>query len=694
MTQTDAYDKIPDKAEEDDEETVDNEFLRIVRKRFDMAYDRNKHNRDNYIDDTKFATTDDQWPEDVTQLRNAGANSPRPKLTINKLNGTLKQINGDFRKNEIAIKVRPADNDADVKVAEIYDGLVRNIEAQSQADTAYTTAFECMSRGGFGAFRVITEYSNDDGFEQDIRIRRITNPLTIYFDPQSQELDRSDARFCFVTEMIDKEDFKELYPEVNLEEFEAKDEFTNWYSDTEVRIAEYWYKKAVIKKIALLSNDMTVDLDDKETSKALEMMAKDPLNPVTIIKEREVESLEIHFSKVCGNAVLERAKWVGKYIPIIPMYGEEVNNQGKTYYYGAIHHAKDAQRMYNYWKTTATEAIALTPKAPYLVTPEQIEGHEQQWAKANINNYPYLQFNNVQGMPPPQRATPPMVPQAELTMALGAADDIKACTGIYDASLGAQGNEKSGKAIRARQNQSDGSTFQMVDNAARAITYCGRILVDLIPRIYDTERVIRVIGADKSTEMVTINEETIDHQTGKKVILNDLSQGKYDVVVTTGLSYATQRLEAADGMMQFMQSNPQTAQFIMDLVAKNMDWPGAQEIADRLEKLLPPQLLSDSDDPKVQQQQQQAQAQQEQAQQAQQQQFQLEAQKEESKQQLEFAKLEVEKQKIQAENARTQLEHRKIEADTVKVNLEHHQALMSGAMNASPYIPQPTNQGY
>lgn len=653
-------------------------LLEEAKKRFDMAYEADRDNRQRYDEDTRFATTNDQWPEEVKLARG----QLRPALTFNKLPAICKQIIGDFRQANIGIKVRPADDKADPKIAEIYDGLIRNIQDQSKSKIAYNIAFECQVRGGFGAFRINTEYSDDDAFDQDLRIRPIPNPLSVYFDPEAIMPTREDARYCFVSAMMSRQDFEEIYPGIMADDFEDKGELGNdhWFAKDSVRIAEYWVKKPYTKRIAMLSDDTVVDISGKNDEQLLQLLATDPNNPITVVKEREVDCEQVHFYRLCGNKVLDEAVWPGKYIPIVPVYGEEVVIEGKRYIYSAIHYAKDAQRMYNYWKTTATEAVALAPKAPYLVTPEMIQEFEGQWQSANTNNHPFLYYNATPaGIP--QRAAPAVPPSAEIGMALGAADDIKACTGIYDASLGAQGNETSGKAIMARQRQGDAATYLFTDNMAIAIEYAGKILVDLIPRIYDTERVVRILGADDASEMVAINKVVVDPTTGQEHILNDLSQGKYDVTVSTGLSYATLREEAVDNMIQFAQANKQVAPLIMDLIAKNSDWPGAEEIAERLKKMLPPGVIqADNDDPQAQQQAQMQQQQAAQQQQAQQMQAQMQMQQQQQSHELQMAK-------VQAENNKTMVENRKLDIETAKLHLQA-QALQSGAMRPAPYLPQ------
>lgn len=673
--------------------TPDDEILEEALKRFDMAYEESRDNRQRFVEDTEFCTTGDQWPQDVKKAR-----GNRPALTFNKLQAIVCQMSGSYRQNQNAIKVSAAGEGAHDDIAEVYAGLIRNIEYQSKATVAYTTAFECAVRGGFGAWRVTTEYASDDAFEQDIRIERIRNPLTVYFDPRAQKQDRSDARWCFVTEIMDKDEFEELYPDVCPDDFSSHEDdiYTQWYEKDGVRVAEYWVKKPAKKKIVQLSDGSVYDMSDDEHKKAVDALTKavpqtpqqppeegeapEPApQPLTIVKEREVEVQEVLYYKLCGHAVLETSKWLGKYIPIVPIIGYEVDREGKNEIYSAIHYAKDAQRTYNYMKTTAVEMVALAPKTPYLVTPEMIQNFEGQWQKANNTNQPYLLYNPTpQGAP--QRIPSANMPVAEVNMAMGAADDIKATTGLYDASLGAQGNETSGKAILARQNQGDQATFTFTDNMCHAIAYTGQILIDLIPQIYDTERVVRVMGLDDESELTVINKAVIDPQTGQEVILNDLTQGKYDVIVTTGPSYASQRIAAVDSIMQFMQANPQIGPLISDLVAKNMDWPGSAEIAERLKKALPPGLSGDDEQqgqqaPNPQQQMQQQQAIAMQQQQA------LEAQKAQNQNQIDAAKVQVEAQKVQADMAKIELEHKKLDLEAAKM----HIALQSGGMNPNPY---------
>jgi hypothetical protein len=266
--------------------------------------------------------------------------------------------------------------------------------------------------------------------------------------------------------------------------------------------------------------------------------------------------------------------------------------------------------MYNYWVSQEAEMLALAPKAPFIGYGGQFEGYEQNWKTANTTNWPYLEINPdvTDGagsvLPLPQRAQPPMASSGLLQAKAGASDDIKSTTGQYDSSLGATSNERSGRAILAREKQGDTGTYHYVDNLSRAIRHVTRQLVDMIPKIYDTERIARIVGLDGEVDMVRINpmqpeavKKIIDEQGMVIEKVYNPSVGTYDVVVTTGPSYMTKRQEALDAMSQLLQGNPQLWSVAGDLFVKNMDWPGAQEMAKRFAKTIDPKLMQDDDKP-------------------------------------------------------------------------------------------------
>lgn len=553
----------------------DDKFMNEMRTRFELSIEADSENRVRSLDDVRFVSVQgEQWDEYQKRKRKT-----RPCYEFNRLRQHIRQVTGDQRQNRPQIKLRAVEQ-GDKETADIMQGLIRNIESISNADKAYDTAFEWAVTGGYGLWRLKTEYNNNDSFEQDIKIQEVTNPFSVYFDPSAQEFDRRDAQYAFVITKIGKDEFKQKYPNDELIDYTgANYDIQHWIDDASVTLCEYWYKQYEDKNLLLLSNGNTVYEDEIPDRMVLEA------NGITVLKERKVEVPKVKMALLTGEGVIEEADWAGRYIPIVPVYGDIVDIDGEFHYSGMVRFGKDAQRVYNYHRTTMIETIANAPKVPYLVTPEQIKGFEGLWKSANAENMPFLPYNpdpRAGGMP--QRSGGVEIPQALITASQYDAEDIKAVTGQFDASMGAGGNETSGRAILARQREGDTATYSYVDNLSRAIRYTGEILVDLIPKIYDTERVVRILGIDGGEKWVEINKIQLDQMTGQQIITNDITGGKYDVSVNVGASYNTQRQEASEALLEMM-GNPMLAPVVADLLAKNLDIPNSDELEKRLRKI-------------------------------------------------------------------------------------------------------------
>ena len=601
------------------------DMLATMRTRLTMAIAAYSDSREDELDDLRFraASPDNQWqwPADVLATRGSIQGqtiNARPCLTINKLPQHVLQVTNDQRQNRPSGKVIPADDKADIEVAEIYNGLVRHIEYISDADVAYDTACDNQVTFGEGYFRILTEYCDDSSFEQDLRIGRIRDSFSVYMDPTIQDPCGSDAEWCFINQEITKDVYEREFPDAaplsSLAYGVGDGQLNAWINQDTLRIAEYVYIKHEAKKLNQYHGGIIAMAGSPEAKQA-ELMGLKP------IKTRDVDVRTVKWCKTNGFEVLEERDWAGKYIPVIRVIGNEFEIDGRMYVSGLVRNAKDAQRMYNYWVSQEAEMLALAPKAPFIGYGGQFEGYEAQWKTANINNWPYLEVNpdvtDGQGgpLPLPARSQPPMASSGLLQAKAGAADDIKSSTGQYDSSLGATSNERSGRAILAREKQADTGTYHYVDNLARAIRYATRQLVDLIPKIYDTQRIARIIGIDGETDQAMIDPtqpmpvKKIQDEAGiviKKIYNPNV--GKYDVAVSTGPSYMTKRQESLDAMSQLLQGNPQLWAVAGDLFIKHMDWPGAQEMAKRFAKTIDPKLLSDEDDPALQAANQQMQA--------------------------------------------------------------------------------------
>lgn len=574
--------------------------------RLDAAWTHDQENRDDAYKDLKMAAGD-QWPSGVKSSREAAG---RPCLTLNRMTQFIHQVANDIRTNPPGIRVTPVDDKNDPELAKIYSGLIRDIEYRSDASSIYAAAGSHAVICGIGHFRVTTQYAHDETFDQEIVLQRIPHPLSVYWDPDAILPDRSDAQWCIVTELIHKKTFEDRYPKITVTEFGVPSSTSTpesglyWHSADMIRIAEYWRKVPAKKRIAQIDSGEVIDITG---------FSKVQLGQLAIVKERDVDGYAVESVLLTDKDLLgDTQKWAGRFIPIIPVMGGEIPLETKTVRYGLVRYARDAQQLYNYARSAAAESIGLAPKAPYVATAKQIGKYKAQWDNHNTTQRPYLLYEPDERVPggKPVRENPPDIPAAFVQEAQIAVEDMKATTGIYDASLGARSNETSGRAIIARERQGDTSTAHFSANLNASIRHCGRILLDLIPKIYDTPRVVRILGDDGESENFVPINRPIYSNDGVPVLLNDLNQGRYDVRLRTGPNYATKRLEAADSMLQFVQAVPAAAQIIGDLIAKNMDWPGADEIAARLKRAIPATVLGpdniDADDPEAQKQAQQA----------------------------------------------------------------------------------------
>lgn len=555
------------------------ELLKTVRERWQVMRESDDDNRREAMLDHRFINVPgEQWDEVAKRER-----GERPCYEFNKLRITAKRIINDMRANTPQGKVRGVEG-ADKDVAEIYEGLIRNIWNNSDGDTVVDYASEYQVSAGMGAWRISTDYISDDVFEQDIKLEAIPNPFCLYSDPASKSMLKEDARDWILTERISKEAFERRWPKAEPVSFDDNefDDDDDWYGEDEVRIAEYWYKEPVKKLLIQLQDGKVVDGESDEAQL---------LNPEVIKNQREVMCDKIMMCIVSGDSILEGpVEWAGKYFPFIQIYGEYIVVDGKLQWHGIGRFAKDAQRSYNVSRTAITETIAMAPQAKWWATPEQAEGHFETWAVAHKENMPFMLFNADPSQPgAPQRMGGADVPVALIQESQIASEEIKAVTGIYDASLGNKSNENSGRAIYARQQQGEIATFNYSDNRAKGIKRTWDILIDLIPKVYDTERELRILGSDGADDYKRVNQFVID-QFGNPVKINDLSMGRYDATVTVGPSFSTRRQEAAEIYQQLMGGNPEIFGVAGDLIFKSMDLPYAEDIAERLQAMLPPPI--------------------------------------------------------------------------------------------------------
>lgn len=581
---------LPDYTETDnDKPETDEDFLADVREKFEQAATREAHNREEALDDLRFVRLREQWPERIKKDREA---DNLPCLTLDKLSSFIRQVVNDARQNKPGITVHPVDSKADVETAKIIEGLIRNIEVTSDADVAYDTALEAAVGSGFGYFRINTAFTSDDTFDQDIVIERISNAFTVYADPYSEAADSSDWNCAFVATQMSKDAFGLKYKGKKAIDWDGlgyRGLPSPWIDGDQVMVCEYWHREEVEKQLIALSNGEIVAADVFE--ERAEEFALAGIEPVG--EPRAVKSHKVTQYTLSGAEVLETVEWAGKYIPIVPVYGDEVNIEGERHFQSLIRGAKDAQREHNYWRSKAAEAVALAPRAPYIGPVGAFKTAIKKWARINDSSLPFVEYD---GPIAPARQSYSGPDLASMQQAMAATDDMKAIIGLYDASIGNRSNETSGVAINARAREGDTGTFHFIDNLTRAIRHAGRIIIDLIPRVYSTERVIRILGEDMKPRQAQIapgaQRQQAPMQPGQGQAqaiarIYDVTAGKYDLTVKAGPSIATGRMEAQANLVEIIRSGGEiAAKALGPMAVRQMDFPGSEEAADKLEAAL------------------------------------------------------------------------------------------------------------
>jgi len=566
---------------------TDSDDLKTAKEQFAASADMWATVRSDALDDLRFARLGDQWSHEDRENRRKDA---RPCVTVNRLPAFIRQVVNDARQNKPQIKVRPFAGGADPRTAEIFSGIIRNIESVSSSGIAYDTGIDMSVSCGFGFWRIDLEYVNDFSFDLEPRINRIANPLTVYFDPLTQAADSSDWRYCFVADMMPKKEFEAQYPDAQSVDFSDDDHNYPWVDEPtdSIRVAEWWRRTPSKQEILLLSNGEVVYAEEYQKPAVKGMF---DAAGITVVNTREIEGFKVTQQLVTGAEVLgERTDWIGKYIPIIPCYGEDVNVEGRRHFRSMIRDAKEPQRLVNYWRSAATELVALAPKAPWVGKKGAFETDWEKWATANTRSHAFIEFD---GPDRPQREPFDGIPSGTLQEAINASDDMKAVLGLFDASIGKQSNETSGRAIIARQREGDNGTFNFIDNLSRAVEHTGRVLVDIIPKVYKEPKILRIMGEDGKSQQVRIaplngQPPPVD-QNGVPQIY-DLNAGIYDVVVQAGPSFTTRRDEAANQITAVMQAYPPSAVILAPELMRNLDMPNADKMARAFEAMMPPQI--------------------------------------------------------------------------------------------------------
>lgn len=587
----------------------DKDILAEARRRLKQAQDREAYCRPLMDADIKFGNGDSdnhyQWPDDPYNERDGAG---LPCLTINKTRQHCLHIVNDMRQNKPGVQVRPVGGGASFDAAQVFEGIVRHIEYVSNAQQAYDTAAYSQVFGGLGWWRIVTDWADDESRDQEIFIKRVPNWKSIYLDPNIQEYDGSDADWGFVIEELSRDE-AEAQGLVDKDETvgPALAEYDNdgWNDKDHVRIAEYFRRGRKTDELIEIPDDIAAAIGVISGT----LIKKSDLPPELYKAlpktawRRPIAKYPVEWIKIVGDKVKERREWPGKYIPLIRCVGEETVINGILDRKGHVRALKDPQRMYNYNSSASVQYGALQSKTPYVAAIEAIEEYQGMWKDANIKNYSVLVHKayaaDGQPLPTPQRQQPPASAPVFLEGMKVAEQELMLASGQYQAIMGSPSNETSGKAINARQRQGDNATYHYIDHQASAIRYCGKQLIDLIPKIYDTPRVVQIIAQDGTRQSVQIDpnapqahqptQDPGDPGDAKIAAIFNPSVGKYDVMADVGPSYATARQEAFNAYSQIIASNHDLVHVVGDLMFMNADFPGADKIAERLRRMVPPE---------------------------------------------------------------------------------------------------------
>ena len=533
--------------------------------------------------DDLFFQSDDPYAQWDRKDAEARRKSGRPVLTIDQLAQFVNQVSNDIRMNTPSIDVDPAGMGADPEIAEIFQGLIKDIENKSGADDAYDNAVNFAIKCGIGYIRVDHDYADEMSFDQELYIDRVINPFAVLFDSESIEADGSDAKYCFILDKMKLEDYKKKYPKASTASFSVTDHYTSENERDEITLAEYFY--SVEEEVTIVQDGEEVRIvgDDEELAE----------NTVT----RKTTMRVVRRCKMNGEEKLEETTFPGDYIPVVPVYGEEAWMDGKRHLLSLIRRSKDSQRMFNYWASMETEMLMRSPKAQWLAAEGTIEDYADDYL--NPDKAAAMRFKQTDSSgkpaPAPQYVPPVQIPAGIVNARQQTTQDIRATMGLYDAFLGQQDNAISGVAISNRQREGNRAVFHFADNLVRSVTQVGRILVSAIPEIYDTPRVVRIIGKEDTNDLVGINGMYVEGQERNY----SLAQGRYNVKVSTGASFSTMRQEASEAYRQIVSSQPELMQIMGDLLFKYMDFPGAQAISERFKKTMDPAIIDDEQDPQV-----------------------------------------------------------------------------------------------
>ncbi len=582
---------------------TDRDIIKDAMERYDESAAGSSAVRAAAREDIRFCNLGDQWPDWAKRQRQL---ENRPFWTVNRLRPMVRQVENSIRQSRPGINVQPVDNGADIDTAEVIREIIRSITRTPSAELASDTAASHAIIGGFGFMRVAIEYAHERSFDMMPTIKRIMDPMLVHWDVQTNECDASDWRYGFISESLARSEFERRYPKRALIDWQGSDAQTaahldQWSDEEQVRIAEYFSRDAYEFELVGLSNGIVLPRDEMP-KRAKQVIAEYNIDPepfsdddavqfvmqemgIEETRARKATGYKVTRRVISGEGVLEEDEWPGRTIPIIPVWGEETVIDGRREVRGMVRDAKDPQQLLNFWRTNATERGALAPKATWLIEDGSIPpGHEEAWRTANTRNHAYLAYTN--GSTRPERIQPPTIPTGDLQLAMNAAEDLQSITGFYPAALGGRSKETSGRAILARQRETDTGAFHFTDNLNRGQKYLGQVLVDIIPHVYSERQVVRLVGEDMTEKVFKLTSKPgLGTQVMGDEKIYDLSTGVYDIHITEGVNHASQRAQDQQVTLELVRAFPQALEQGFDIAVDSLDLSNKDEWKERFQEV-------------------------------------------------------------------------------------------------------------
>jgi hypothetical protein len=548
-----------------------------------------------------------QWDDEPS----SSVSQDEPEMTVNLTDALVRRVENNIKQQRPRGKCHPVGDGADIEIAEILNGIGRHIETRSEASVAYDSASTSALDGGWGYFRLIAEFVDRKSFQKDLRILPIRNALSVFMDPSAIMPSGCDQNWCLISVKMSRQEYKRRYPRAEnagWADISVGDGAADWEDKESVRLAEYFRLREKAETLFLIrgpnGQEFTryrSEMPRGEDGKLLDIAEAQALmapRGLVIDGERESTKMQVEWFRLNGRKVVERERLPGTYIPIFRVEGNYKNLDGKIIRRGMVESLMGPARMVNYGETAKIKRLGLAPKAPWVAAEGQLDGHPE-WDDANQKTYSVLTYKMVvietsSGpvvAPPPSRQTPAQIEAGFSEFVQQMRTNLMAVAGMpNEPGMDKQGEVVSGEAMRRRQYLSDQSHFQYYDNLTLAIAQCWRVITEWVPVYYsEPGRVQRVIGEDSTPEMVTLNQRVTDDQ-GVETVKNDLTVGRYDVVMETGPGYDTKREEGAESLLSLLAIPPLAEAVVklgLDLVFRSIDHPYMQELADRVQAANP-----------------------------------------------------------------------------------------------------------